>query len=412
MGFLRQLFSGIDDLARNDMAGLDDLGRFDGHGFEDRAEGNLFTFNENDAVSTIGMPILDYFTYGLGSTAVKSKYNQKKYGHSGFDAGNFGKSWLANYVANQLLPGTGEYGTLSDVAANTAAGAGRGAISAGAQGESMAEGAKAGGTQAALVSGGNYLGSTASTSGTAPAANTSAGFLQRYGGQEQISSPAPYTDSGASSQYNMFTGTEQSRAPAVVEKGSPYSASYTASPQADTSSGVSLDRLGTFLKGLMPQNTERFGDQMSNLAGMYSGWRRYRDAKRMRSQYGANRDAYATQLQNKLTAQDAQRGRRSNIAGRTTQLQAALAELDSRAMPGMNQLREAQWSGLDNMLRSVYGLGNSMGYWGRQPTPPQIKPVRITQVPGLSMEGMPTPMQVPDFTPSLDSMYRRSPVGH
>lgn len=407
MGFLSQLFSGIDDLGRNDMAAFDDLARFDGHGFEDRAEGNLFTFNENPSVSAIGMPLLDYFTFGLGSTAVKSEYNKKKYGTSGFNAGDFAKSYGSNYLANMMFPGSsgGAY-TLGDVAGEIGQGALRGGTAAAIQGGNVSQGAQSGALQGGISGGSSYARNY--SSGTAPAANTSAGFLQQYGGQEQTSNPAPWTGEQAGKDYTMFTGTEQSRAPAVVAKSSPYSATYMGDTSpGPASEGPSLDGLGNFLKGLMPQNSERFGDQVSNLMGMYSGYRRYRDARQARREYGTNRDAYVQQLQNKLTAQDAARGRRSNIAGRTTQLQASLAELDSRMLPGMQQLRDAQHSGLDNILRSGYGLGNAMGYWGRQPTQGFGPTPRMAGAPMQAMFNDVAPVQMPSFNiPNVGNVPR------
>lgn len=407
MGFLSQLFSGIDDVARGDMGMFDDASRFDFSGMEDRMDGNLINIMENDALRTVGLPIADFFSFGLASPAAKAKYNKLKYGQSGFSLGDLGKSVAANYIASDLIPGSGSSATLGDVAYNTAAGAGRGAVSAGIQGESMTDGAKAGGIQAGLTSGGNYLGSSPATSGTTASANTSQGWLQQYGGQEQTSSPAYWSGDTGNTQYTMMTGTEQSRVPGAVQKGSPYAASYSASPSSSVDeSGSTLDGLGSFMKSLMPQTSERFGDQMSNLMGLYSGYRRYRDAKNARSQFGVNRGAYEAQLQAKLAAQDAARGRRSNVAGRTTQLQAALAELDSRALPGMNQLRETQFSGLDNMLRSGFGLGQSMGYWGRQPTQ-SFGAVAPGPRPLSGMFNNVAPVQMPSFNiPSVGNIPR------
>lgn len=166
-------------------------------------------------------------------------------------------------------------------------------------------------------------------------------------------------------------------------------------PGAATPGGGLTDKLSQYLSSLT-SNKERLGDGLSNLMGLYAGYRQYQQANQLRDMFGRNRGAYEAQLRAKLMAKDAQMGRRSNYAGRETQLQAALAELDSRAMPGLLSLGNERFSGLNNMLRSGYGMGQAAGAWGWQPPKTYNGNVPYTQT-----YSSPYPTgQVPQVSPS------------
>ena len=82
------------------------------------------------------------------------------------------------------------------------------------------------------------------------------------------------------------------------------------------------------------------------------GGLQYRRARKLEKEMGARRGAYEGNLRRQLERRDAASGRRSNYAGRETQLQASLAELDSRNMPAMMALNNSQFGGLANMFQS------------------------------------------------------------
>ncbi len=111
------------------------------------------------------------------------------------------------------------------------------------------------------------------------------------------------------------------------------------------------------------------GDFAQGLAGVYTGYQQRKQAKDLMSIVGARRGAYETQLRNNLARKDAAAGRRSDYAGRETQLQAALAELDSRNAPGMQQLMNAKLGGQTSILQSLLRLGGKQDWFGSQAKP-------------------------------------------
>lgn len=400
MGFLNELFSGVDDVARTDAAAYDDLHRFDFHGWEDRQiEDNTRTVMENDALRTVGLPIADYFSFGLVSPAVKAKYNKMNTGHSGFNLGDFAKAWAANYVANQILP-VSETSTLGDVAYNTAAGAGRGAISSGLQGESMTEGAKGGATSGGIMSSADYVGDFFSpeTSYVPTDPNRA-----RYNELRQQS-----TVPGESS-YSFTDPTASSKMPAYVPPGSPLAYNYTPSFMSELSSGFS-----NFLDSIMPATPTRFGDVAQGLMGMYAGHRRNKAGRELRNMMNTNRGSYEANLRDQLARRDAATGRRSNFEGRATELQAALAQLDSRNMPAMMQANEMRYGGMEDMFRSGLSMGRNLGYFGTpRPDPNLSQPIApVMPMTTLNYPIRDTSVELGNVAPeySLGNMGRRRQV--
>lgn len=380
MGFLSQLFSGVDDVARGALGMFDDAARFDFSGMEDRMDGSLMNIMENDAMRTVGLPIADFFSFGLASPAAKAKYNKLKYGQSGFEWGDLAKSVAGNYVANEFLPGA-KTNTLGDVAYNTAAGAGRGAISSGVQGESMSAGAKAGGIQGGLTSGGSYLGQMFSSPQASYVPSD-----RRQGMYNEITqtSSAPQGERADYFSPDGSTSPQMSKGAAYVPEGS--ATAYNTSP-SEPGLGAKFTE---FINSIVPNSPSRFGDVSQGLLGMYSGYRRRKSAKEMMNQVGANRGAYESNLRQQLARRDAASGKRSNYAGREVELQAALAQLDSRNAPALSQINEARYSGLDNMLRSGLQMGGNLGWFGSQYARPDpgLKPLPNVQ-PFVSMPQMP-----------------------
>lgn len=379
-GFFGDLGRGIEDVFKTDSAMLDDLSRMDFSGVEDRAEENLFTVMENPALRTVAMPVLDYFTFGLGSSVANAEYNKKRHNERNIDSDaleGMAANALTNYGFNQAgLTGTSN-NTLAGVGQNVAVGAGKGAVSAGLQGESMTEGAKYGAIGAAVPSLGAYAGNTL----TSP----------------QTSSEQPFfaNPNDPMAQYSLDTTQANPNDPmAMYALDKPENNTmYTTPAESKTSLGFSPE-ISQFISSIVPQTPERWGDLAGGLLSMYSGARRRRAAKEMMNQFGANRNAYGQQLQRNLLRKDAASGRRSNYGGREVELQARLAELDSRNAPAMAALNEAKYSGLDQMLRSGIRMGGNLGWFGAEPARPQAQ---------FSMPVLPS------LSPSLQTDYSLDP---
>jgi hypothetical protein len=122
------------------------------------------------------------------------------------------------------------------------------------------------------------------------------------------------------------------------------------------------------IQKFMGNNGPQIGTALEGLAGLYQGYQQRRMAKEFMSGYGTNRGSYETQLRNNLARRDAASGRRSDYAGRETQLQAALAELDSRNAPAMMQAQQAKMSGQLGMLQSLLRFGGKSGFFDRPQT--------------------------------------------
>ncbi len=110
----------------------------------------------------------------------------------------------------------------------------------------------------------------------------------------------------------------------------------------------------------------RFDNMAGNLLGLYSAYRNKKQlgglAGNLRSMYGPN-SPYAKQLEQSLLRQDAAAGRRSQVGPRQVELQARLAEMNSRNAPMLAQLYGAQGQNRDRMLSSLMrmGMGGPMG---------------------------------------------------
>jgi hypothetical protein len=133
---------------------------------------------------------------------------------------------------------------------------------------------------------------------------------------------------------------------------------------AESSSMFQMPELNSFFSKLIPSSPQQFGDLAQGLMGMYAGYRQRRDAKKLAGSFSANRGAYEQQLQKDLMRRDARAGRRSNYEGRATELQAKLAELDSRNAPALSALNQQQMGGLINMFQSGLRYGGKSGAFG------------------------------------------------
>ena len=142
-----------------------------------------------------------------------------------------------------------------------------------------------------------------------------------------------------------------------------------------------LDRVSEIL-GNFGVNSNNMGSIAEGLAGLYQANRQRKQAKDLMSMVGGRRDAYGTQLRRNLERRDAAAGRRSDYGGRETQLQAALAELDSRNAPGMMQLSNLESLSRLGMLQSGLRTGSKLGWFN---TPQSLSQLRMPQMPQMQM---------------------------
>ena len=74
----------------------------------------------------------------------------------------------------------------------------------------------------------------------------------------------------------------------------------------------------------------------------------------LQSLYGQN-SSYAQMLRQQLMRQDAQRGRRSQAGAREVELQARLADMNSRNAPQIQKLTDAKYGAYASGLRDILG---------------------------------------------------------
>lgn len=209
---------------------------------------------------------------------------------------------------------------------------------------------------------------------------------------------------------NSFESTNQSKAPwanssslgSIMNGGqttsaspAPWAPSYSGgmSQSAPEQSGFNniLDQVYGVL-GNVGINRGNTGQIVEGLAGLYQANRQRKQAKDLMAMIGGRRDAYGAQLRRQLERRDAASGRRSDYGGRETQLQAALAELDSRNAPGMMQLSNLESLSRLGMLQSGLRLGSKMG-WLNSGFMPQA------QHPAYAIQNMNQPMPVQSGSP-------------
>lgn len=170
---------------------------------------------------------------------------------------------------------------------------------------------------------------------------------------------------------------------------------------SSSNSGFESPALTQFFDKLIPSSPSGWGDMAQGLMGMYGGYRQRRDARKMRDQYGPNRATYGQQLQQTLQRRDAASGRRSDYGGRAVELQAKLADLDSRNAPMMSQLSNQSTMGLANMLQSGLRYGGKAGWFGDKYNPNvPTAPATSAMLPSTWTQPQPTNMDL-NYDPAL-----------
>lgn len=249
-----------------------------------------------------------------------------------------------------------------------------GGVNAGLTGGNVGTGALlSGGTQAGNVVGGNlwnnYVNTPDNTGGgdlptdhmdnfsSAPGSSPVADWFSNNSQQSQApigftSSPEINSSLGNNTDNSLFnpdfgsSGVEQ-----PTSQGNPFKQALT--------------QAFGFGAGAAPgSGTPRFGDMAGSLAGL---WSAYQQKKRLSDLRGGLQDmfspnsAYAQQMGQALDRRDAAAGRRSQYGPRQVELQARLAEMNSRNAPTIQNLIGGETASRNQMLNNGLRLGQQFG---------------------------------------------------
>lgn len=180
---------------------------------------------------------------------------------------------------------------------------------------------------------------------------------------QQSAAPMGYTNSD---ELNTSLGNNTSSSlynPDFVSTGS--------APSQETNTGNPFKALMS--QALSAQaggktGSPQFGDMAGSLMGLYSAYQQRKKLGELRGglqdMFGPN-SSYAQQLGQQLARRDAAAGRRSQYGPREVELQAKLAEMNSRNAPTIQNLiggeRDARDRGLSNILRFGQQSGINQG---------------------------------------------------
>jgi hypothetical protein len=127
-----------------------------------------------------------------------------------------------------------------------------------------------------------------------------------------------------------------------------------------------MDFLGSGIRSM--GGAANIGDMAGGLMGIYSSIRKRRDARdqaqQLSSMFGPN-SAYSKQLQQSLARRDAAAGRRSQYGPRNVELQARLAEMNSRNAPAIAAANQTADQGLNSIFNNVLNVANKGGLFKR-----------------------------------------------
>lgn len=248
-----------------------------------------------------------------------------------------------------------------------------GGLNAGVSGGNVGMGALWGaGQQAGNVAGNatwNSFNSPSGGGGTVPDYYTGGMFDAQPGGIDafaQQDQPSPYW----SMDQSTYGGNYNSELP----MGGDYTSGYTASNGTDeqTTKGSPVQDLMSRILGVSNGNagggaSPKFGDMAGSLLGMYQAYQQKKKygqlAGNLSSMYGPN-SPYAQQLQQQLMRRDAAAGRRSQYGPREVELQARLADVNSRMAPTLQSLYGAQGQQGNALLNNGLRFGQQSGLLG------------------------------------------------
>jgi hypothetical protein len=231
-----------------------------------------------------------------------------------------------------------------------------------------------------------------------PMAVVGAGAMGAFGGGLEGMFGAPEA-AGAATDAATMGGANAFNNPAFVSmpetSGGWFSGAYnnpafTAMPGINSSLGAGAATAGgsgvsDFFKGLTdgvrekPLSSLVSGmNTINSLAGLYSAYQQNQDygnlAGNLMSMYGDD-SAYAKQLRKELQRRDAASGRRSQYGPRSVELQARLAELNSRNAETLANIYQQQGINRDNMFKSGLNLAKGSGAmdWADRLLSPALK---------------------------------------
>lgn len=355
------------------------------------------------AVATWGFggPLAGMFGGGVAGTA--AGYGLASGSMSSMQGGSFGKGFLSGAIGGGLqglaagtpaaignnpsayvpaTPGTSIAGlsgitnpTLAGMV-NRGAGSFLGGLASGQSGKEALQGGLTGAALSGLNSAGRsamdfYKNSISSWLGpdTASAGNDME-FADLQGSGGDMSGQ---TDVSANPYAEMITGSDgmQSYNPDYGFGGDQLANTFSAglSPQKSIQSGGQSDFSLASILGNVGGNLGNFalnnaGDLASMLYGFYNNRRQQKalgqQVNNLQGLY-SNDSPYATQLRNTLNAKAAAGGRRSNIAGRETQLQAMLADKAASMAPTLMKLNQARGQLKNSMGSNTLSMLNKMG---------------------------------------------------
>lgn len=175
-------------------------------------------------------------------------------------------------------------------------------------------------------------------------------FMSQYtnGGQSGPSGPFSTnasTDSIGSDPYGLAASQPQPNQPQGQRQGNPvmdFSKKLLSGFGGANATGGNFDNMAGNLMQLWQshQNAKQYGGLASGLQSLYSP-----------------NSPYAQQLNQALTRSDAAAGRRSQVGPRNVELQARLADLNSRNAPELARLYGSQQNNQAQMLQSLMRLG-------------------------------------------------------
>ena len=272
--------------------------------------------------------------------------------------------------------------TLGGIANKAISGAGSSLLA----GKNPLEGAVRGATNAGIGAGLNFGANQLSNFANSPNGGQNMDFFDGTTGDSAFENPIN-TGGAYNSPLNNMLGFSQAPGQLGLSSSIPNFTADNAAPQTNGFSYATPD----FMNGSEPVQTAQaggnpfkemlksalggvqsfnnavpggVGNLVGGLAGIYSGLEQRRKmgglAGNLASLYGPN-SAYAQQLRQQLVRKDAASGRRSQYGPREVELQARLADMNSRNAPTLANLYGAQNHGTDTILKSMLQLGHQFG---------------------------------------------------
>ena len=238
---------------------------------------------------------------------------------------------------------------------NRATGSTVGAIARGASGREALQAGLGSALNSGLNAAGSFVGDMFSQFGGDDEFGNLPGNMVT-GDDPYNATPEMYSDDGArfdnSADFSYGYPAQQSNGSSELPQQqplgfSPMSANFSMPSMSSAGNfiGSNFGELATGLYGIVNNRRQQkaIGNQMNQMQAWYDkNAQTNQTAMKTLEDLYSNNSPYATQLRNKLTAQAAATGRRSNLAGRETQLQASLADKYASILPQLTSMQNQQ----------------------------------------------------------------------